>query len=192
MDIESKGQPDRNHSNKHNTDSLMSEKSVEVKIELDDTGLQVRGFATYLELIDRFYGRSYPRGYRSYAQRPDDQVEFAEVRPGSLELVISEILSQTDKVAPVLVLYLLLKYLPDFLKSVVSVYRDFEEAKYLQVRRANLEKQMEDEEQIKNLDQDQRQELVEMIDETYIAERDTIRKSMNFIESRFRAIKLNT
>lgn len=192
MDIESKRQPDRNLSNKHYENTLMSEKSVEVQIELDDTELQVRGFANYLELIDRFYGRLYPRGYRSYAHRPDDQVEFAEVRPGSLELVISEILSQTDKVAPVLVLYLLLKYLPDFLKSVVSVYRDFEEAKYLQVRRANLEKQMEDEEQIKNLDQDQRQELVEMIDETYIAERDTIRKSMNFIESRFRAIKLNT
>lgn len=192
MDIESKRQPDRNLSNKHYENTLRSEKSVEVQIELDDTELQVRGFANYLELIDRFYGRSYPRGYRSYAQRPDDQVEFAEVRPGSLELVISEILSQTDKVAPVLVLYLLLKYLPDFLKSVVSVYRDFEEAKYLQVRRANLEKQMEDEEQIENLNRDQRQELVEIIDETYIAERDTIRKSINFIESRFRAIKLNT
>lgn len=192
MDIESKRQPDRNLSNKHYENTLMSEKSVEVQIELDDTELQVRGFANYLELIDRFYGRLYPRGYRSYAHRPDDQVEFAEVRPGSLELVISEILSQTDKVAPVLVLYLLLKYLPDFLKSVVSVYRDFEEAKYLQVRRANLEKQMEDEEQIENLNRDQRQELVEIIDETYIAERDTIRKSINFIESRFRAIKLNT
>jgi hypothetical protein len=173
-------------------DSSTGDTSVELQIELDNTGLLVRGFSNYLELIDRFYGRLYPRGYRSYAQRPDEQVEFAEVRPGSLELIISEIVASSQTVAPVVVLYLLLKYLPEFLKSIVSTYKDFEEAKYLKVRSTQLEKQMQDEDEIKNLDQDQRQELVKVIDEMYIAEGDTIRKSANFINSRFRTIKLKS
>lgn len=192
MNTEAKAHSDRPGSATQYPATLNGGRIVELQIELDDTGLIVRGFANYLELIDRFYGRLYPRGFRSYAHRPDDQVEFAEVRPGSFELVISEILAQSDTVAPVLVLYLLLKYLPEFLKSVVSVYKDFEEAKYLKVRRENLQQQMQAETEIDNIDQDQRQELVELIDGIYIAECDTIRRSINFIESRFRAIKLKS
>lgn len=190
MDIESNEKSDRSNDVTQHTETLGGGKIIELQIELDDTGLLVRGFANYLELIDRFYGRSDPRGYRSYAHRPDDQVEFAEVRPGSLELVISEILAQSDTVAPVLVLYLLLKYLPEFLKTIVSVYKDFEEAKYLKVRRENLQQQMQADNEIENIDQNQRQELVKMIDGIYIAERDSIRKSISFIENRFRGIKL--
>jgi hypothetical protein len=189
METEPKGLSEHPTDDARIADSSMGDKLVELQIELDDTGLLVRGFANYLELIDGFYGRSHPRGFRSYAHLPDEQVEFAEVRPGSLELIISEIVESSQTVAPVVVLYLLLKYLPEFLKSIISTYKDFEEAKYLKVRRAQIEKQMQDEDEIENLGQDQRQKLVKTIDEIYIAERDTIRKSVNFINNRFRTIK---
>ncbi len=178
--------------NTNNPDNLPDDTLVELYIVLDDTELWVRGFANYLELIDGFYGRADPRGYRSYAHRPEDQVEIAEVRRGSLELIISELIAHTDTVAPVFILYLLLKYLPDFLKSIVSIYKNFEEAKYLKARRENLQKQMEDDKEIKVLNQDQRQELIEILDGIYVAESDTIRKSVNFVESRFRRIKMHS
>ena len=130
METEPKGLSEHPTDDARIADSSMGDKLVELQIELDDTGLLVRGFAKYLELIDGFYGRSHPRGFRSYAHLPDEQVEFAEVRPGSLELIISEIVESSQTVAPVVVLYLLLKYLPEFLKSIISTYKDFEEAKY--------------------------------------------------------------
>ena len=108
--------------NSYDPENVPDISPVELHIILDDTELWVRGFANFLELIDGFYGRSDPLGFRSYAHRRADQVEIAEVRRGSLELVISEIIAHTDTVAPVFILYMLLKYLPDFLKSIVSVY----------------------------------------------------------------------
>ena len=165
-------------------------KVLELHIVLDDTNLWVRGLANFLELTDRFYGRSDPRGLRSYAHRRDDQIEIAEVRRGSIELVLSEIVAHTDKVAPIFVLYLLLKYLPEFLKSIVSVYKDFEEAKYTKVRREQLEKQMEEDEETQNLAETQRKELVEVLDNIYVAEREALRKTEDFVLSRYRKIKM--
>jgi hypothetical protein len=78
------------------------------------------------------------------------------------------------------------------LKSIVSIYKDFEEAKYIKARRENLQKQMEDDEEIKNLNQVQRQELIEILDGIYLAERETLRKSVSFVGSRYRRINIHS
>ena len=51
---------------------------------------------------------------------------------------------------------------------------------------------MQQDDEVKRLKEGQRQELVEVLDSIYVAERDILRKSGDFIENRFRRITMST
>jgi len=64
---------------------------LELVIRIDEKALNVREFAAFLEMLDGVYGRLDPIGFRSYAQRRDEQLFISKVRAGSLEIIIPEL-----------------------------------------------------------------------------------------------------
>ncbi|MDQ3323042.1 MAG: hypothetical protein M3525_11540 [Acidobacteriota bacterium] len=60
---------------------------IELSISINDENVNLKDFTAYLSLIDRLYGRLSPTGLRSYALRKNEQLNIAEFRKGSLEII---------------------------------------------------------------------------------------------------------
>ena len=84
---------------------------LQMTLTLPDRGVNIRELSAYLSLIDRVYGRLSENGLYSYSHRRDEQLEYAEVREGSWQIVFTEDLTPSATQRFVL-LYLLLKFLP--------------------------------------------------------------------------------
>lgn len=113
--------------------------SLELAIRIDVTGLRVRDFAEYLTLMDKICGHLNPKGLKSYAQRTKQQVKLSHVRKGSWELVIKEIIAQSDYL---IILGLFLKYVPNIFRALTAGYRDVEEGRLARERRRQIREQI--------------------------------------------------
>jgi hypothetical protein len=167
------------------------ESHLELVISLDDTALRVRGLAAFLEFIDRVYGRLDPRGLRSYAHRPQEHIRIREVRPGSFELIFAELLAQSDKVTALLIVYILIKNLPDVLKSLAQAYKDLEEARFTRKRREILEEELRKNPDTQKLKLQECQQVAGYLDEILTAERETISQVGEFTEQHIKYISLH-
>lgn len=163
---------------------------LRLSITLDCSAISVRDLSKYLSFTDHVYGRLDPRGLRSYAQREPAHLRLTDVRRGSLELIIAQLLESSKNVIPVVVLYLLLKYLPEFLQSLASAYRDYEEARYTRTRRKNLREQVMSDDQLVPLSSRHKEQLVKFLDEMYIAEADTVPGARRLARRQVRRITL--
>ncbi len=115
---------------------------AELTIKIQEHNLNVRSFSAYLNLADRVYGRFSEAGLRSYAQRLDEQLEIDEVRQGSLELIIAEVISHLDDPQALVILFLFLKYLPNWgqaAKTAVESYKTYQEGKLAEANRKKIE-----------------------------------------------------
>ena len=155
---------------------------LELAITLDDTGVGVRDLANYLRLIDGVYGRLDPKGYRSYAQRENAYLRIDEVRSGSMEVILSELLATTERAVPLLVLYVMLKYLPEFLKSLASAYKDFEEARHTRLRRKQLSDTIHADKELQSVSKGSKQHLIEFLDDMYASEASNLRGARRIAE----------
>jgi hypothetical protein len=167
------------------------ESHLELVISMDDTTLRVRGLAAFLEFIDRVYGRLDPRGLRSYAHRPQEHIRIREVRTGSFELIFAELLAQSDKVTALLIVYILMKNLPDILKSLAQAYKDLEEARFTRKRREILEEQLRKNPDTQKLKSQERQQVAGYLDEILTAEREAISQVGEFTQEHIKYISLH-
>jgi hypothetical protein len=167
------------------------ESRLELVISVDDTALRVRGLAAFLEFIDRVYGRLDPRGLRSYAHRPQEHIRIREVRPGSFELIFAELLAQSDKVTALLIVYILIKNLPDILKSLAQAFKDLEEARFTRKRREILEEELRKNPDTQELKHQERQQVAGYLDEILTAERETISQVSDFTQGHIKYISLH-
>lgn len=88
----------------------------------------VRDIVSYLRIADRMYGRLLDWNLHSYSQKPGIQLQVTEVRFGSMEIIIARQIAEF--LTPLAILALLLKYLPDALKTSSEAYKNWKEAKY--------------------------------------------------------------
>jgi hypothetical protein len=114
-------------------------KTLELTLNRVISGASLRDVAAYFTLLDRTYGRMSPLGLRRYSRRLEEQLRITQVRHGSLELVLAKILENSSQATPLILLFLLLKYLPQILKAVSEGYLNYEEARLVRKRREDLE-----------------------------------------------------
>jgi hypothetical protein len=153
-----------------------SDAVIEIIIRIDQTHLNIREFTAYLDFIDRTYGRLTPEGLTSYAHKRWAQLEIASVRSGSVEIVISELVSNSDDVTRLIIIYLLLKYAP----TMATAYRDYEEARFTRERRKQLREQMQEDTEIAALDRELKNQLVRFFDSCYQQEQRRIPRVRRF------------
>lgn len=194
---------------------LPSETEMQLVIRAEVKGSKLRDVAGYLLLVDRFYGRLDPKGLRSYAQRPIEQLELKETKAGSLELILAEglgLLQQSDLIW----LWVLLRGLPyaaramtEAARNAAGVYHDIQAGRLAEAQRQELERAGQQQPDYDRhvvraalrgfLDEDprfaampagDRAELARNLAERYFAEEDQVKGAREFSQSRILDISL--
>ncbi len=172
------------------SDYGFSEDYLELAITVDDENLVVRELTSYLDVIDRTYGRLITYSLLSYSKRPDIQLKFSSLRQGSLELVVRELISNIDSITAIIIVRYVLKYLPDGVVSLATAYRDYEEAQLARARRKQIRVQIEDDTSLSKLENKYRESLVKLIDELNQREIRNLPRAQRFARRHVREVLL--
>jgi len=164
--------------------------TIELSIKIKEKGFSIRDFAAYLTLIDKTYGRFTPRGLKSYAQKRKEQLKISTMRPGSMEIIISEVFANIDKIAILIILRSLIKYLPSAIKMTASAYREYEEARLTKERRKQLRKQIEEDNKLTTLDRRRKDQLIQLLDSLYEAESRSLQGTQRFSKNNVEKVDL--
>lgn len=160
---------------------------IDLIITLPTSGMKARDLSSYLSFIDHVYGRLDPKGLISYAHRKEGHLEIANVRTKSIELVLSEILESSEKLG---ILYIVLKYLPEFVRNLTGAFKDFEEARFTRLRRRELRDRIRKDEELAGVSENHKNQLVELLDEFYIRESDTLPGAQRLSREHVRRVSL--
>lgn len=163
---------------------------LELSIQFNAQDLNVREMAAYLEFLDRVYGRIVSDGLRSYAQRPEEQIQVNQFRSGSLEMIFQELITNLDKVSATIILGLVLKYLPDVLESLTTAYKNIEETKLIRLQREQLRKKLQEEEQLKSLKNQELNQLAGYLCEIYRIEQRHLPAAGRFADKYVQEIRM--
>jgi len=163
------------------------ESTLRLIIEIEPEGFPARDLGGYLSFIDRVYGRLDPSGLSSYSHRKEGQLRIDALRVGSVHIEISRLV---ENGATLTVLYLVLKFLPAFLKSLSGAFRDLEEARLARVRRAQLRRQLAKEASASTLPDHYVTQIVAFLDYIYTRERSSLGGAQRFSEKHVKNICL--
>lgn len=162
---------------------------VEVRIAFSSREVVARDLAAYLELIDRIYGRLEEGSLLSYALRKSEHLRIDRIRAGSVELIIQALSKNTDEVTVLVILYIVLKYLPEIFRSAGAGYKDFQEGALLREQRRQLHEKARTDRELSKLSDRRRRQLVALLDTLYDLEarrvpsaRRFARRSVNKVE----------
>lgn len=161
-------------------EDLPSDAAGELIITIEDTSVNAREFAAYLAFIDRTYGRLVHGELMSYVQRREIQLRISSIRSGSLDLVISELVSRLDVITALIVMRFLLKYLPSGVRNIASAYRDYEEGLLARENRKQLREQIKWDQELESIDARRRNELVRLLDTLYQQESEQLPRARRF------------
>ena len=104
----------------HVLSQLDDEHAIALEIRFDDRSVSARDLAAYLTLLDGAFGRTDPRGFRSYSLRARDHLSIVRLRSGStiLELLLAEL----GKIGlwRFILVYLVMKTGPSILRGEVA------------------------------------------------------------------------
>ena len=95
------------------------------------------------------------------------QLNITSFRRGSLELIIRDLVSNSELIAALIVIRFLLKYIPAGLKDLASAYRELEEASFTRQRRKQLREQINADKELVSLDHVVKRRLVTFLDLLY-------------------------
>lgn len=70
----------------HVLSQLDNERAIALEIRFDDRSVSARDLAAYLMLLDGAFGRTDPRGFRSYSLRARDHLSIDRFQSGSTVL----------------------------------------------------------------------------------------------------------
>lgn len=157
-----------------------SSTSLELVVVIDDRNVNVREFAAYLAFIDEVYGRLTLRRLDSYVQRREEQIELSSIRSGSLELIFSEVVGNSERITALIVLGFLLRYLPTGVKDVASAYHEYQQGQEVRERRRQLREQVRRDEELVELDRRRQDQLVQLLDGLYKRERKLLLRTRRF------------
>jgi len=165
---------------------LSTDATLELIISIDDENINVRELSAYLSLIDRIYGRLSPKGLNSYAHKESGQLEIGELRKGSLELVISEAASHFREVAVLIVLWQVLKQLP----NIAAAFKDYQEAMLARQNRKRIKQEMQREESLQRLDKKRLNELVTVVNTLLTTEHKHLNAPIRFAQTRVKFVTI--
>lgn len=163
---------------------------VHLEIQVEESGLNVRDLSAYMAFMDRVYGRLVSGELRRYAQLPSEQIEISEIKSGSWEMIFQELMINVDKVSATILLGLVLKYLPDVIHSLSGAYKDIQEARLIQLQREALRRELEKEDELKELKPDEREELAVLLESIYRAENRSLPAAGRFAEGSIKSIRM--
>ncbi len=164
-------------------------KKLQLIIGLQTKKISIRKFATYLNFIDKAFGRLTPGGITTYSKTSKYELKIAEVRVGSWEIIIANLLSDPASIKGLIVVGLLLKYLPGIIKSSLSSYRDYEEGKLARIRRQQIKEQIREDERLSQLAERHIKQLSQTLDFLYRMDIRSLSKARKF--SRETVIKVD-
>ncbi len=153
---------------------------VQLRVVVDESNLSLRDFAAYLNLVDRTYGRLSPEGIYSYAQSPQQHVKISKVTLGSLEITITELVSNFSGARALVLIGLMLKYLPGIIEKTSTAYKNYEEGRLTRVQRKQLRFQMQKDEVVSQLSNERQNQLIKLINQLYSFEEGNLTKAQRF------------
>lgn len=169
-------------SNYNNTDV------IRLRIRIDDTNLPVRDFGNYLTFIDRIYGRVSPRGLASYAQKRKEHLTISKVEFGSVELLIAEIFENSQSL---IILFLFLKILADFLKASGEFYQAIQAAELDRAKKDEIRKRIRRESVCSNNTAEVNEQLTNVIFNIINYEEKNLTVASRFTEEHVTSIELD-
>jgi hypothetical protein len=119
-------------------------KNFSITINISNEKFTIRELASYLNLIERIFGRMFPSGLKSYSQQPNEHLEIFEIRSGSWEIKVVEFISENSQLIPIFAYYLILKALPLFLRNISSAYYNYEEGRLVRAKRKFMEEKFKE------------------------------------------------
>ncbi len=152
---------------------------LELIVRTDCCDLPLRDMAAYLQLIDHIYGRLQPSGFRSYAMRPTEYLRVERVRPGSVELVIPEILQNVPLIS---IVWLCLKYLPPAVESLTKAYDNLEQGLHARETRKRIRHQMDEDKRLAALPKERRNDLATLVEAVLERDQSLVPKAFRFSE----------
>ena len=101
--------------------------NLQLRVRIRTERLPLRQLADYLWMVDRLYGRTDPKGLRSYSLRHRARLEVAETRSGSLDLILQQAvgLANPDNL---LLLWILVRGLPGAGHIISNIVRNYAQA----------------------------------------------------------------
>lgn len=159
---------------------VSSNASLQLVVTMDDSNVNVREFAACLAFMDEVYGRLTHRSLDSYVQRREEQLKLTSIRRGSVELIFSEFIANSEKVTALVVLFFLLKYLPSGVRDMASAYHEYQQGAEVRERRNPLREQVRRDVQLAELDRRKQDQLVQLLDGFYKRERRLLLRTRRF------------
>ena len=98
----------------HVLSRLDNERAIVLEIRFDDRSVSARDLAAYLVLLDGAFGRTDPKGFRSYSLRVDDHLSINRLQSAS---TILELLAKLGDIGlwRIVVAYVVMRTLPSIL-----------------------------------------------------------------------------
>jgi hypothetical protein len=149
---------------------LPGNSTIQLVIRINAEDISIRDFSAFLDLIDDIHGRLSPNGLRSYARREFGHLKISKFQEGSWELIIEKTLSYVRQSEILLVIWLVLKYLPQAFQTFASAYNDYEQGRLARENRKRIKMQMEKDEKLRTLSPRRRADLITLIDILYSKE----------------------
>lgn len=153
---------------------------IELFIRIAPKNISIRDLSTFLELLDHIHGRLTPEGFRSYARREFGHLKISRVQEGSWELIIETTLSYVKQSEILLIIWLVLKYLPQAFQTISSAYNEYEQGRLARENRKRIKMEMEEDEKLRNLSPNRRRDLIALIDALYSKEANKLPRASRF------------
>lgn len=166
-----------------------SDSFIEVSLRLADEGLELRDLSAFLELVDRIYGRLSEKGLQSYARREYGHLQVQEIRRGSWELILHEVIASGYSHALILV-YLAVKFLPKTIESIATSYNQIEQGRLARQQRKRIRAEMEQDAQLVKLSKERRNQLATLVEALHEKENERLYRATRFARRRLKGVSI--
>lgn len=153
---------------------------IELVIRIAPENISIRDLSAFLELVDHIHGRLSPEGFRSYARREFGHLKISRVQEGSWELILETTLSYVKQSEILLIIWLVLKYLPQAFQTIASAYNEYEQGRLAKENRRRIKMEMEEDEKLRNLSPNRRRDLISLIEVLYSKEAKKLPRASRF------------
>jgi len=167
-------------------DNIGDIESIELLITIDDRRLNIKELSAYLDFIYQTDGYLSTYSFLSYSKMPRVQIEITEIRKGSILIVVERLLNEIGG-QNLMIIFLVLKYLPDTIKatldgaeryySVLEKREDYLEKREARKFRSPLKKAIFSDDELNSMSDRQKEKLAKHLNKFY--------KKNNLAASRF-------
>lgn len=165
-------------------------------ITLSNTDISFRELGSFLITIDDFYGRFYKKGFLSYAKTHKAHLKASEIRQGSIEIIVQEILKKLS-IHDTIYFFLMIKYLPvvvkegsEVLKNLTESFHNYENAQLVRLQRKSLSKELRKDEILENLTEEEIRKLNRNLTAKYPNDKKKLKTASKFASQKLLSVKI--